>query len=198
MHSDITASQPTHYSLIGAARAREADGWERLWTVYGDYVRYRVRRAGVRTGECEDVTQEVFATVASGLTDFEPHSKVGSFRAWLGTITRSRAIEHLRKLNRTPGQQAAASGVIDAAVAADPDAEDAEELQQIMKLYDRALELAETDFEPQTVEHFRLRVLDGLSSKEVAARTGSTAAAVRMNKSRVLRRLRELLGDEGG
>ena len=181
----------TSYSLIGHAKARHDGAWDRLWSVYSDYVRYRVRRGGVPEAAVEDVTQEVFATVSGRLEEFEPRSEVGSFRRWLQTIARSRAADHLRKEGRTPGDQAAGSHVF-AAAAAEP--EDDAEAEAVVALYGRTLALVETDFKESTNAVFRLCVLEGVPAVEAAARLGMKPPAVRMAVSRVLDRLREVLG----
>jgi RNA polymerase sigma-70 factor (ECF subfamily) len=51
------------------------------------------------------------------------------------------------------------------------------------------------EFEERTWEAFRRTVLDAQPTDETAAALGVTPAAVRKARSRVLRRLRERLGD---
>ena len=55
----------------------------------------------------------------------------------------------------------------------------------------RLLELLEADFEPTTWTAFRLLVLEGRPTREVAEVTGLSPNAVRIAKSRVLARLRQ-------
>jgi RNA polymerase sigma-70 factor (ECF subfamily) len=62
-------------------------------------------------------------------------------------------------------------------------------------LYRRALELVRAEFEPRTWELFWLTAVEGRPPVDVAAERGLTPAAVRQAKSRVLRRLREEVGD---
>ena len=59
----------------------------------------------------------------------------------------------------------------------------------------RALALAMSEFEETTVKMFRQAVAEERSTKDIADEHGVSSAAVRMAKSRVLRRLRELLGE---
>ena len=186
-------SDATRYSLIGRAQEGQENAWSELWQVYGDYVRYRLRTAGVRDSDLEDVTQDVFLKVSTSLAGFEPKREVGSFRAWLKLVVRQRAADHFRKTGRTPGGVAtASSGVFRAVAAEDPDEDD---VSEIVALYERALALAEKDFTPDTVAAFRMTVIEGLSSEEAGRRLGKNAPAVRMNKKRVLQRLREVLGE---
>jgi RNA polymerase sigma-70 factor (ECF subfamily) len=75
------------------------------------------------------------------------------------------------------------------------EAEDSEDADQTSALFHRALGLLRGEFEQRTWQAFWRATVDGLSAPEVATELGMTASAVRMAKSRVLRRLREELGE---
>jgi RNA polymerase sigma-70 factor (ECF subfamily) len=66
---------------------------------------------------------------------------------------------------------------------------------QIRDLRLRALELIRAEFEPKTLTAFWRVTVDGEATADVARDLGITPSAVRLAKSRVLRRLREELGD---
>jgi RNA polymerase sigma-70 factor (ECF subfamily) len=72
-----------------------------------------------------------------------------------------------------------------------PDAPDAE----LQALYRRALSVLQSEFETRTWQAFWRAAVDGQSPAEIAADLNMTPAAVRKAKSRVLRRLREEIGD---
>ena len=76
---------------------------------------------------------------------------------------------------------------------ADPTDDDPPE--QMRGLYQRALELVRAEFEGRTWQMFWRVVVDGLSPTAVASEMEVSDAAVRQAKSRVLRRLREEVGD---
>jgi RNA polymerase sigma-70 factor, ECF subfamily len=59
----------------------------------------------------------------------------------------------------------------------------------------RALELVRRDFADQTWEAFWRVTVAGQPAAEAAAELGTSVADIRQAKSRVLRRLREELGD---
>ena len=62
-------------------------------------------------------------------------------------------------------------------------------------LFARALDLIRGEFEERTWAAFRLTAVEGRAARDVAADLAMTPGAVRVAKSRVLRRLREELGD---
>jgi RNA polymerase sigma-70 factor (ECF subfamily) len=166
--------------------------------LYTPLVRWWCRRHGVdRPQDVEDVTQEVFSTVAAKLADFTA-GKAGSFRKWLYTITRYKAGDHYR---RTRTQPAAAGGSAAherleelPAATADSSAEGPTVSERAILLR-RALEVVRPEFEPRTWEAAWRVTVEGQSPADAAAALGMSTAAVHTARWRVLRRLRELLAD---
>jgi RNA polymerase sigma-70 factor (ECF subfamily) len=195
------ASNPagtTSTTLLDLAKAGDALAWQRLEFLYTPLVRWWCRRQGVsRDQDVEDVTQEVFATVAAKLADFS-QGATGSFRSWLYTITRYKAGDHYRRARARP----AAAGGSDAqerleelpAAAADSSGE-REQVSERAILVRRALELVRPEFQARTWEAVWRVTVDGQPPAEVAAALEMTAGAVHTAKSRVLGRLRQLLTD---
>ena len=72
---------------------------------------------------------------------------------------------------------------------------DEEPQEQVTGLYQRALELVRSEFEERTWQAFWRAAVDCHSPADIAAELGISAAGVRKAKSRVLRRLREEVGD---
>jgi RNA polymerase sigma-70 factor (ECF subfamily) len=134
--------------------------------------------------------------VAAGLASFGRDRSGGTFRGWLKGITRHKLLDFLHKEGRRP----VAAGGTDALRLLQevpgpdtplPDAPAAE----LLRLYERALQLLHTEFEAKTWQAFWQAAVDGAPVADIAAALGMTQAAVRKAKSRVLRRLREELGD---
>jgi DNA-directed RNA polymerase specialized sigma24 family protein len=85
-------------SFLGQVQGMDPAGWSRLVMTFAPIVYRWCRRSGIRESDAPDVMQEVFATVARGIVDFERRQEQGSFRAWLATITRSRVRDFCGKL----------------------------------------------------------------------------------------------------
>src|SRR5258706_247430 len=75
------------------------------------------------------------------------------------------------------------------------DAEDPSEGDIVRRQLHRALEAIRGEFEERTWKAFWAVQVDNRSTDEVAAELGQTSAAVRKAKYRVLRRLREEMGE---
>ncbi|MCU0707256.1 MAG: sigma-70 family RNA polymerase sigma factor [Pirellula sp.] len=195
MRYDETLS--TSLSLLNHARQREQAAWKELVRIYGPLVLEWCRQQGVRGSDAEDIVQEVFLAVANHLDRFGERSGKKNFRGWLWTIVRSKVMDHLRRQRRIP--LTVADSICDHACDGDNwNTEERSSLdahRDIAVLVSRSLIHIQQDFSEQTWSAFwRITVL-GESPSSVAQDMKMTPAAVCMCRSRVLRRLREVLPD---
>ncbi len=75
-----------------------------------------------------------------------------------------------------------------------PDDEPTGDLQ-LQRLTSRALAQVQNEFEYRTWQAFWRSVVDGIATSEVAQELSMSEATVRQSRSRILRRLRQQLGD---
>ncbi len=75
-----------------------------------------------------------------------------------------------------------------------PDDEPTGDLQ-LQQLTSRALSQVRSEFESRTWQAFWRSVVDGIATSEVAKELEMSEATVRQSRSRILRRLRQQLGD---
>jgi len=188
------SEKATSVSLLERLRDRsDQAAWRRFHDVYDPLIRRWLMRRGVSQQDADDVTQEVMEVAFNQLPDFQHNGRVGALRAWLRRVVANRLKTFWRQQNR----QAKAMG--------DDYGEMAEQLadekSQLSRAWDeeyqralceRLLELAESDFQQQTMEAFKRVALKGQKPAHVAQSLGITANAVRIAQSRVMRRLREL------
>lgn len=206
----------TSPSLIQRVRADEADAWDRLVSLYAPLVAHWCRRSRLPDEDLADVFQEVFQAVASHIAAFRNDRARDTFRGWLRTITLNKINDHFRKQRQEPrgvgGSEALermaqlpdparadqpSSGTSSASAAGSSAAEEDASAEAVIErqLFQRGLELIRSEFEPRTWQAFWRTAVDGRSAPEVAAELSMSPGAVRVAKSRVLRRLRAELGD---
>jgi RNA polymerase sigma-70 factor (ECF subfamily) len=125
--------------------------------------------------DVDDLVQEVFLTAMRRL---ESLRNPASFPGWLAAIARNHAIDHLRRSGAAPAELpenlAAREGDADAARAA------LEALRSLPEAYRETLVL---------------RLVEGLTGPEIAARTGLTEGSVRVNLHRGMKLLRARLDE---
>jgi RNA polymerase sigma-70 factor (ECF subfamily) len=188
--------QATSLTLLARLRSNDGDAWHTMVKLYGPLVRHWCDRGGVRGADCDDVTQDVFRAAALGMEAFRRDRPGDSFRGWLRGISRNMVLQHFRR----DGRQPRAAGGTDAhfllqAVAESDGAGDDDPVEELDGLRRRALDLVRCEFEDRTWQAFWRTVVDSRSPADVAIDLGVSPAAVRMAKSRVLRRLKEAFGD---
>lgn len=136
-----------------------------------------VRRRSASDADAEDVTAGVFADAAEALGRFRPGTS--PVLAWLYTVARRRLADEARRRARPaplvlaeppPEYGIAVAAAVRRAIATLPDAQ-------------RAVVV--------------LRLIEGRSFREVAARVGASEAACKMRLARALEHLREKLEQEG-
>jgi RNA polymerase sigma-70 factor, ECF subfamily len=184
----------TSLTLLQRVRDRDQEAWRRLLQLYGPLVVRWCGRGGVCGQDADDVQQEVFQAVATGLDAFRRDRPGDTFRGWLRGITRNKLLDYYRRREKLPEAQGGTEAHLQIQHLADQPLPE-ETAEELSDLYHRALEMVKCEFEQRTWEAFWRAAVEDQSPAVIAADLGVTAAAVRKAKSRVLRRLREELGE---
>jgi RNA polymerase sigma-70 factor (ECF subfamily) len=184
--------------VLVRAQARDSAAWSEIVRLYAPLIAFWCRRCGLNSHDAADCIQEVFSALAGSLSTYEPRAANGGFRAWLWTITRNKVRDfYRRKLRQWPARggssaQELIGEVPDPASIPEDEPSDAVQLNELIR---RGLELVRAEFESTTWLSFWRSAVDGIPTAVVAEQLGLTSAAVRQNRSRIMRRLRQQLGD---
>lgn len=186
----------TSLTLLQRARGNDQDAWQRLIDLYAPFVHYWCKRWGVSPVDVEDVAQETFQAAAVSLDRFQRDQPGQTFRGWLRGITRNKVLLHFRRMS----SHARGSGGTQAMLRLQQITEgtvsdEADSPMEMQALYQRALDLVRGEFEDRTWEMFWLCVVEGRAPVDLAEEMDVTPAAIRKAKSRVLRRLKEEVGE---
>ncbi len=190
------SSGATSRSLLDRVKADDASAWEALVGLYGPLVYRWLRRWDLPEHEAADVFQDVFGALAGHIAGFRKEKAGDTFRGWLHRITDNKVRDHLRKLGREPGGEGGTEAQLRLASLPEieqSDADDSGPDHEQLGLLRAAVELIRAEFEGRTWQAFWLTAVEARSPAEVAAELEMTAGAVRVAKSRVLKRLREEL-----
>lgn len=153
------------------------------------------RRSGLQPADAANIQQETLRAVAEYLPEFQAEGPSSSFRGWLRRICQNKIRDHFRGQNRRPdrpwGDKDGRSLV--------------EDLSEEGTVSRTGPVLPPKGFDAAVVEKFRKSVserdwqifwrivVDGQAPRDVAQEQGLTANTVRIVKTRLLRKLRELL-----
>jgi RNA polymerase sigma-70 factor (ECF subfamily) len=174
------APQPsTDASLVLAAREGDRAAFGGLYSRYARMV-HGILLARVPAPEVDDLVQDVFLRAMPRLRDLRDVSRFGP---WLAAITRNRANDYHRQSRGT-------AGITDSL------SEDEAELPAPSTAPDAgaSMILALVRSLPEAYrETLILRLAEGMTGPEIAARTGLTPGSVRVNLHRGMQQLREKL-----
>jgi RNA polymerase sigma-70 factor (ECF subfamily) len=183
----VEAASPNEPELIAAVLAAQDGDQEAFRTVYHQInpglMRYLYHLVGT---DAEDVASETWLQTTRDLGRFAGNEV--DFRAWVTTIARNRATDHLRAKRRRPTLPMEEDGLVDYA---DPQDTAGAALQSVST--DAAVALIAALPHDQA-EAVWLRVVMGLDAKSAAAVLGKRSGAVRTAAYRGLRRLAQQLG----
>jgi RNA polymerase sigma-70 factor (ECF subfamily) len=160
-------------ALIAAARAGDRVAFGRLYRRYARMV-HGIALARLRAEDADDIVQEVFVRALDRLDTLRD---AHAFGGWLASIAKHLILDLVR---RTPPPADPA----DEPLAPDNQHEQLEARRAIAAI--RALPDAYR-------ETLMLRLVEGMTGPEIAARTGLTSGSVRVNLHRGLKMLRERL-----
>ena len=194
MTDSVTTTSPT---LLDLAAGGDSEAWTRLTSLYGPLVFHWAQKQGLSSADAADVLQEVFASLARNLERFEQRTS-GSFRGWLWVMTRNQLTDYFRRRSRNvqaAGGTGAWQQLADHAESLPDDPTEFTDPGQLNALHHRSLEIVKSEFEQRSWHIFERVVIDDVSTAEVAIEFNITANSVRQTKSRILRRLRQVLGE---
>ncbi|MFT3763177.1 MAG: sigma-70 family RNA polymerase sigma factor [Pseudoxanthomonas sp.] len=166
-------------ATVAAARAGDGAAMDRLFRRFAPVV-HGVLLGYVQRADADDLTQDVFETVLARLPELREDA---AFPGWVVGIARHAALDAKRRRPPTVGDAALERAAVAGGVEERLDA-------------DRALRAVRALPEAYR-ETLLLRLVEGLTGPEIAARTGLTPGSVRVNLHRGMALLRDALAKPG-
>lgn len=168
-------------SLVLAAREGDRASFGELYARYARMV-HGILLAKVPPSEVDDLVQDVFLRALPRLRDLRDVTRFGP---WLAAIARNRANDfHRRSRSVTAATESLSENEAELPASdTSPDAESAMILAHVRSLPDAYRET------------LILRLVEGMTGPEIAARTGLTHGSVRVNLHRGMHQLREKLAE---
>lgn len=179
-HADAASAgtAPADRALVEAARSGDRAAFARLYELYAPVVHGLLLTRIDRT-EADDLTQDVFVRAMHSISRLRDP---GAFGPWLCAMARNEAARTLRRRIR------GALRLVGLACAPKPEPAAAGTKLEAEDVLNAIRRLPEAYRETLV-----LRLAEGLTGPEIAARTGSTHGSVRVNLTRGMKMLRECL-----
>ncbi len=189
-------TRQTSLSLIEGVRNRDPEKWSRFCDLFSPLIYDWCRRSGVTQDDAPDVVQDVMTSVATSIDSFRREKTSDTFHGWLWAVTRHRVLDHFRRLAKQPAAAGGSTAAYQINQYPDmiPEQLDQESRDiDTRRVYQRALELLEAEFEQKTWTCFLRVTADEAAPVDIADELGMTVGAVYNAKCKVLKRLREEL-----
>ena len=169
--SETATEQPVEIGLVQAVLDGDREGFGRLYDLYAPLV-HGILLARVPRAEVDDLVQDIFLHAFKKLHTLRDSS---AFGPWIAMIARNRAVDYYRRSRETVE-------ITDEMRGTDKQESKAAEILELIRALPEAYR-----------ETLVLRLVEGMTGPEIAARTGLTAASVRVNLHRGMKLLREKL-----
>jgi RNA polymerase sigma-70 factor, ECF subfamily len=170
--AEPASARPELVATIRAVVSGDQTAFARL---YADYVRmvHAILLGRVPRRDVDDLVQEVFLTAYTRLRELRD---AAAFGGWLATIARNRATDYLRQMREPVELPPELPG-------GDPIESDTLAVLDIVRKLPDAYR-----------DTLLMRLVEGMTGDEIAARTGLTPGSVRVNLHRGMKMLREKFG----
>jgi RNA polymerase sigma factor (sigma-70 family) len=177
--------------LLRIRNTEDAGAWSEFVAIYEPLVYRLARRKGLQHADALELGQEVLLTVSKSIDRWKPDPACGSFRGWLGRVTRNLIINLLIKQRRHP--QAIGDTDFQRLLAdvAEPAPEESAvfDLEYRRSVFRWAASQIQGEFRPATWQAFWRTCVEGRAVRDVAQELELSVGAVYVARSRVMARL---------
>lgn len=182
----------TNIKLISKLKNNYPESWEELLNTYAPLVYHWCRRSGFSPEDASDISQEVFTSIHKSIDTFHKENPEDSFRSWLWTITRNRICDFIAKHKNRP-RAAGGSGMMQFLKEHPSPFLDSDTSSDDSRI--RLLHIAMANVAAKVTEKnwqaFEMVMFELMSHQEVAQLLEMNETAIRVNKSRMLKRLKD-------
>jgi RNA polymerase sigma factor (sigma-70 family) len=192
---ELTATRTTLLQRL--KNWQDQSSWQDFFDTYWKLIYSGALKAGLNEAEAQEVVQETMISVAKHMPTFEYDRAIGSFKAWLLTMTRWRITDQLRKRRRLAAHDSFDDTDADARMTGkmvDPVSECLDALWDAewqKNLLDAAIDKVRRRLDPQKYQIFDFYVNKEWPAEDVAKAFGISIDQVYLAKHRVTEMITE-------
>lgn len=182
--------------IIQVKNPENRAAWEQFVSIYRPVIHRTALVRGLQDADAQDLAQQVLLAVASAIGRWEKSSTTTRFHHWLRRVTHNAIINAMTR--RPKDIAVGTSSIVDLLAEVEQPEAATEELIQLeyrRELWLRASALVRAEVSNETWRAFELTSIDGLSKLEAAEKLGKPIGLIYASRSRVMRRLRDIVAE---
>lgn len=187
-------------NFIGRLKANDQAAWFELWETFGPVVRAQLTKWGkgrIGSETVRDLSQETLAALSESIDRYDP-ARGARFSTWLLAIAKHVLGDEMDRRNAQKRGGTKRAAVLDESWMAASSAagvDDQYEAAVFRAKVEAAIRLVEKETDFTDFSIYRMRVLDGMSGKDVASSLGTSEPTVSRRLAKVRDSLRRKLVD---
>lgn len=188
----VVSEHSTHATLLARlADGRDQAAWGEFCDRYGELIRGFARRRSLQAADCDDVVQETLMALTKAMPQFRYEPGRGKFRSYLKTVTLHVIFRKSRQKKGDVRLDDIETVVSAAAADHETDAQWENEWRQ--HHLRQAMRVIEAEFNEKDRAAFDAYALGGRDVRQTAESLGISQDQVYQAKSRILKRLGQLI-----
>jgi RNA polymerase sigma-70 factor (ECF subfamily) len=193
----MSAAPETRPSLLARLKDRTDDqAWFEFTEIYRPVVFRLALRRGLQPADADDLVQQVFSAVARVIDSWEIDPQRGRFRTWLSRVATNAILNVLSRQRPDRGSgDSKMHDLLDAQPVVDGPKSEMIRVEHRREVFRWAARQIRPEFHADTWNAFWLTAVEGRDVADVAREEGRTCGAIYAARSRVMRRLREKVGE---
>ncbi len=177
-------------------KANDEQAWTRVLERYYPKVHRWATQAGLDEQAAYDVSQDVFRSVVKDLRKFDLSGDAATFGGWLRRITQRRVADYQRKFCGLRGE-GGTDAVVRISEVADLNVDEDEGNSLVNRIgFQRVLDQVQSEFSEADWKAFKMSTLENYSTSEISAQLGISVNSIYLAKSRIKKRMNQLLSDK--
>jgi len=190
----VYAQTTTHITLLARLTGGgDTAAWREFCDRYEELIRGFGRRRGLAPADLDDVVQDVMLALTKSMPGFEYDPSKGKFRSYLKTVTLHAIFQRSRQ-NPGAAQLGSSAGTMSGVGPSDDETEETWEAEWRQYHLRMAMRTIKSEFNPDDLAAFESYAVHGHDAALVAGQLGMSVDAVYQAKSRILKRLSQVIG----
>lgn len=174
--------------------AGDERAWEEFMELYRPVIMRMARTRGLQEADAQDLTQQVFLSVYQAIERWTPQSGETRFRNWLSKITRNAILKALSRVpHDLPVGGSHANDLLGQLVSPAPQLQQQLDEEVQKEIYHRAAEIVQQEVNDRSWQVFQWTAVEDTSIEEAAQRLNQSVGSIYAMRSRVMRRLRDVV-----